>query len=392
MKKKKWLCIFCVMLISMMSVTGCGTSDKSTESEAVQSKTEATANAPKIDGLTYTSTMELTYAEGFDVYYYDEDYALIDVYEDRQFLVVPENKNVPENLDENIVVLQQPIENIYLAATSAMALFDAVDTLDHIRMTGTQTSGWYIDNAVEAMNAGDMVFAGKYNEPDYEMLVNEACDLAIESTMIYHSPKVKEMIEDLGIPVLIDRSSYEAHPLGRTEWVKLYSVLTDTETEAEEFFEEQTEVIEELKDFENTEKSVVFFYIHTDGSAVIRNTKDYIPKMIEIAGGRYAFEDMEMDSENSSITLSFEEFYATAVDADYLVYNASIDSPIDSLEDLYAKSELFKDFKAVKEGNVWCTGKSLYQQTDIVGQLIKDLNIMLTKGDAAEMTFLTHIE
>ncbi len=32
----------------------------------------------------------------------------------------------------------------------------------------------------------------------------EDCDLAIESTMILHTPKVQEMIEDLDIPVFID--------------------------------------------------------------------------------------------------------------------------------------------------------------------------------------------
>lgn len=390
---KKIVGTLCAVAMCMtLGLTGCSSTAKVSEESTTQKEVKEAVEAPKISGLTYEKAMDLTYAEGFRVYYYNDGYAVIDIDEGDTFLVVPEGKEAPEKLSEDLVVLQQPIEHIYLAATSAMALFDAVDGLDHIRMTGTQASGWYIEHAVEAMNSGAMVFAGKYSEPDYEMLVDEDCDLAIESTMIYHSPKVKEMIEALDIPVLIDRSSYESHPLGRTEWVKLYSVLIDEEAAAESFFEEQAKVIEDLKDFENTEKTVAFFYVHTDGSVVIRNSSDYIPKMIEIAGGRYAFDDMEFDTENASITLSMEEFYATALDADYLVYNASIDNPIESMADLLSKSDLFADFKAVKEGNVWCTGKSLYQQTDIVGQLIKDFNQMLTNGDEDEMTFLTKIE
>lgn len=371
-------------------------SDTVKETDAEEKKgadTDASSeNAPEIPGLAYESTMDLIYAEAFDVYYYSDDYALIDVKDSVQYLVVPEGKEAPEGLDTNIVVLQKPLDRIYLAATSAMALFDAVDALDAIRMTGTQSSGWYIDHAVEAMEAGDILFAGKYSEPDYELLVEEDCDLAIESTMIYHSPKVKEMIEDLGIPVFVDRSSYENHPLGRTEWVKLYSVLVGKEEAAAAFFDEQAEVINELKDFPNTEKSVVYFYVSSDGSVVVRRPEDYIPKMIEIAGGRYAFADLETDTENTSVPLTMEEFYAKAVDADYLVYNASIDAALTSVNDLLAKSELFADFKAVKEGNVWTTGKSLYQATDIVGELITDLNLMLTGGNEEDMTFLTHIE
>lgn len=54
--------------------------------------------------------------------------------------------------------------------------------------------------------------------PDYELILENDCDLAIESTMIYHSPEVKEQLESFEIPVLVERSSYEEHPLGRLEW------------------------------------------------------------------------------------------------------------------------------------------------------------------------------
>lgn len=365
--------------------------DETAREEKKSGKT-GTEDAPEIAGLTCESVMELQYAECFDVYHYEDGYALIDVHDSAQYLVVPEGKDVPEGLDESIIVLRQPLDSVYLAATSAMALFDSLDSLDVIRMTGTQESGWYVDNAVAAMKAGDIFFAGKYSEPDYELLVDEGCDLAIESTMILHTPKVQEMIEMLDIPVFIDRSSYENHPLGRTEWIKLYSVLVDKEEEAAAFFEDQAKVISELKDFPNTEKTMVFFYISTDGSAVVRNPDDYIPKMIELSGGRYAFENMEDDSGKTSIPLTMEEFYATAVDADYLIYNASIDAPLKSVDELLAKSSLFADFKAVKEGNVWTTGKSLYQATDTVGNLIKDLNLVLTDGEPSQMKFLEKID
>ena len=305
------------------------------------------------------------------------------------FLVVPEGAAVPDDLDGSITVLQQPLNRIYLAATSAMALFSAMDAVDAIRMTGVQASGWYIDAAIEGLNNSSILFAGKYSAPDYEMLINEECDLAIESTMIYHTPKVKEMIEDLGIPVLVDRSSYESHPLGRTEWIKLYAALVGKEAEAAAFFDQQADIIRQLENFENTGKTVAFFYVNSDGS--IRKPTDYIPKMIELAGGQYAFEALVTDQTATSISITMENFYATAVDADVLIYNASIDAPISSIEELVAKDALFADFKAVKEGNVWCTGKSFYQATDIVGEMIRDIHHVLTDGDESAMTFLKKV-
>ena len=350
---------------------------------------DADSSAPEIPGLTFQSEMQNDFAECFHIYYYNDDYTLIDVPESGQFLLVPEGKTAPEGLDESIVVLQKPLDHIYMAATSAMSLFSAVDALDNIKFSSLQESGWYVDAA-----NGDIVFAGKYSEPDYELLVNSGCNLAIESTMILHTPKVQEMIEQMGIPVFTDRSSYETHPLGRTEWIKVYAEMVDKRDEAKAFFDEQAKVISDLKDFKNTEKTVAFFYISTDGSVVVRKPTDYVPKMIEIAGGRYVPEqvDSEEETKRSSVPMTMEEFYTQAIDADYLVYNGTIDDPINSVDELLQKSELFADFKAVKEGNVWCAGKYLYQATDIVGNMITDLHLMLTGGDESQMTFMTKID
>ena len=347
--------------------------------------------APELPGLTFEAETELEYAQCFRLYRYEGGYTLITIENGGDFLVVPEDGQVPGGLDDGITVLRQPLDRIYLAATSAMSLFNAVDALDHIRLTGTRASGWYVDAAVEALNSGAMLFSGKYSEPDYELMIGEDCNLAIESTMIYHTPKVKEMIEDLGIPVLVDRSSYEPHPLGRTEWIKLYAVLVDKEDEAAAFFDRQASVIRELENFENTGKTVAFFAVNSDGSVVIRKPSDYIPKMIALAGGRYAFEDFVTDQAATSISITMEDFYAKAVDADALIYNASIAAPISTVDELLALNELFADFKGVQEGNVWCTGKSFYQATDIVGQMIRDIHLALTDGDESQMTFLTRV-
>lgn len=347
--------------------------------------------APELPGLTFEAETELEYAQCFRLYRYEGGYTLITIENGGDFLVVPEDGQVPGGLDDGITVLRQPLDRIYLAATSAMSLFNAVDALDHIRLTGTRASGWYVDAAVEALNSGAMLFSGKYSEPDYELMIGEDCNLAIESTMIYHTPKVKEMIEDLGIPVLVDRSSYEPHPLGRTEWIKLYAVLVDKEDEAAAFFDQQASVIRQLENFENTGKTVAFFAVNSDGSVVIRKPSDYIPKMIALAGGRYAFEDFVTDQAATSISITMEDFYAKAVNADVLIYNASIAAPISTVDELLALNELFADFKGVQEGNVWCTGKSFYQATDIVGQMIRDIHLALTDGDESQMTFLTRV-
>lgn len=353
---------------------------------------EEAVDAPELAGLNCIGQLKLEYAECFDVYFYENDYALIDIYNSGRYLLIPEGAEAPEGLDADVILLQQPLDRIYLQATSAMSLFRALDCLDSVRMTGTQANGWYLDEVVELMESGEMLFAGKYSEPDYEMLIDEGCDLALESTMLLHTPKVQEMIEMLDIPVVIERASYETQTLAKTEWIKLYGVMMNKEEEAELFFEDQKKVMEEMEGLENTEKTITFFYINTDGTIVARKKTDYIASMIEIAGGRYVYGDTwKEDDSGSNVYLTMEEFYATALDADCLVYNATIANEITSVDELLAQSELFADFKAVKEGNVWCTGKELFQCTDTMAQLIIDFHNILTGENLDQMTFLKKV-
>ncbi|SCJ90894.1 ABC-type Fe3+-citrate transport system%2C periplasmic component [uncultured Eubacterium sp.] len=386
--KKKWkkplLALLVLCLTSMTVLTGCGGSAGGSDDD--------TKGAPQISGLTYESTMELDYAEAFDVYRYQGGYSLIDVHDDARYLVVPEGKEPPADLDKEIIVIKQPVANIYLGATSAMALFDAIDGLDSIKMTGLKASGWSVKAAAQAMKEGSIVYAGKYNQPDYELILDSDCGLAIESTMIYHCPEVKEMLEDLGIPVLVDYSSYEPNPLGRTEWIKLYGVICGREKEAESFFAKQEKVINSLTAFKNTEKTVAFFYVTTDGKVVVRRSADYVPTMIEMAGGRYVFKNLSGEDDKASISMTMESFYDQAVDADYIVYNGSIDSTVKSLDDLISKDEIFQKFKAVKSGNCFTTGSSMYQRTDVVSNMIMDFHKVLTEDSQTGLKFLTKLE
>ncbi len=338
-----------------------------------------------------TGSMELQYAEQFAVDYYEDGYVMIDIKDSGKYFVVPENMPVPIDLEEDITVLQQPLDHIYLVATSAMDLFRALDGVGNIRLSGTDIDGWYIEEAKKALEDGGMIYAGKYSAPDYELILSEGCDLAVESTMIYHTPEVKEQLEKFGIPVLIERSSYESHPLARMEWLKLYGVLLDKEDIAEQYFAEQVDALKDILDAESTGKTVAFFYINSNGIVNVRKSSDYVPKMIEMAGGTYVFENLGDDNELSTMNMEMEAFYSEARDADYLIYNSTIDAELSSIEELLDKSELFADFKAVSEGKVFCAQKNLFQECMGLGTLITDIHQMLNEENP-KMTYLYKLQ
>ena len=333
-------------------------------------------------------SMELQFATQFQVDYYSGGYKLISLADDSKFLVVPEGCEVPESAPKDAVPLYQPIENIYLAATSAMCLFDALNRLDAITLSGSRAESWYIDNARKAMEDGKILYAGKYSEPDYEMLLSHHCPLAVESMMIGHASDVKQKLEELGIAVLTDQSSMEEHPLGRTEWMKLYAALLNEEDRAEELFREQVAYLNDALQGEDPQKTVAFFHISSSGYVVVRKSGDYVAKMLELAGGRYVFRDLgDRETKTSTVNLEMEQFFAAAKDADYIIYNSTIGGEIHSMEELLEKSPLLAQFRAVQNGNVWCTGKNMYQETTQLGQMIQSFRKIFS-GEADNLTEL----
>ena len=213
--------------------------------------------------------------------------------------------------------------------------------------------------------------------------------------MIYHTPEVKEQLEKFGIPVLVERSSYETDPLARMEWVKLYGILLGKQQEAEQLFDTQVQRVAPLENQQPTGKTVAFFSITSNNLVTVRKGSDYVARMIEMAGGSYVFADLTDSGNNlATINLSLEDFYAGARDADVLLYNSTIEGSIASTEQLVEKCPLLAQFKAVQNGNVWCTAQSLFQQSMELPDLILDMNRVFTEGTPAdsELTFLTHVE
>lgn len=344
--------------------------------------------------LVYEDSLKLQYAENFSIDYYAGGYSMITTKRDgSRFLIVPEQAETPEGVEEDIVILKQPIQDIYLVASAVMDMFCQLDGLDAISFSGQKQENWYIKDAKNAMAEGRLRYAGKYNRPDYEQLVSRGCRLAIENGMITHAPEVVEKLEDFGIPVLMEASSYEAHPLGRVEWIKLFGALLGKEEAAERIFQEQADILNRISEDQPSEKTVAFFFVSSNGMVQVRQFSDYIPRMIELAGGRYVFENLgDPESRKATMNMQAEEFYHKARNADFLIYNSSIDGGISTMKELLDKCEFLEDFQAVKEGNVWCTSNDMYQQSLSIGYLMEDMHRMLQGDDTSPMHYLFEVQ
>ena len=385
MKKRLILLALCLTLL----LAACGGPENVA---TTQPQEETASQAVRYEELLFENVMPLSYATGFSVTYSKEGYKLLAIGEDQTYLVVGENMPVPEEVPDTVTVLQQPLDQIYLVSTGAMDHFIKLNALDSIILSSQKADAWYLPEAKQAMEEGKIAYAGKYSAPDYETVLGSGCNLVVENAMIYHAPEVLEKLRSLGLPVLVELSSYESHPLGRMEWIKLFSALVNKEEEAAAYYDSMLASLEPVMDQEPTGKTVSFFYITTSGGINVRRPSDYVSCAIGLAGcENVSFSEDQADVGTSTMTIQMEAFYQGVQDADILIYNSIVDGELDSLSALLEKMPTLADTKAVKEGNVWCLSKNFYQETMSLGDFILDVNAVATGSDG-QLRYLKHLQ
>ena len=376
--------LLCLLLL-LSVLTGCGTRGGNGEKTLLDQ--EPAVRSGVSSELTYDHSLELGYATRYAVDFFQEGGCLVTVADDRQYYLAGKADPVPKDLDEPVTVIHVPIKKGYLSGSGSMDYFVACNGLDRLKFSAQQESGWNLPEAAEAMHDGDLLFAGKYSAPDMELLKTGKCDLAIQNTMILHSPAVIEKLEGVGIPVFIDYASLETTPEGRMEWIKVYGLMTGREKEADLAFRQQENEFQKLKK-ETADRpsgdapTVAFFNVNSNGTVSVRKGSDYIVSMIELAGGQYNLPDAgeENDVNRSTDTISMEEFYKASLDTDYFVWNSSVEGERYTIEEFLKEAPILADCKAVKDGNVYSTTNDLYQHTMGQGTFVRDLHEMLTGG------------
>lgn len=379
----KIFCLF-VLMLGLFLFAGCEiTNEDKPDPEAEISKE-----------LTYASTVKNDYAENFKIYNYKDGYKLLHLIpDDTRYLVVPEGKSVPSDLEENITVVQLPVQNLLISSTPTTSLINAIGDLDKIKLTTTKQSTWYIEPVIENMKAGKLTYIGEYKAPDYEILEKNKPTISVFSTMLDSVPEVRAKLQELSIPVMLDYASNEAHPLARVEYTKLYGALIGTADEKiNEVYNAQVKYVKEIEKVEKTGKTAAIFYITSKGALYVRNAGDYVTKMLTLAGGDYA-DPTYGEGKTGNTQTTFEDFYTKFADADFIIYIWSMGGKPANMDEFTAKNELLKDFKAVKENNVWCTTPDFFQIADTLGYMISDMNKMLNSNqDTPDLKYLFRLQ
>ena len=410
--KTKWnklAALLMALLMTLSLFTACGGNGQTPSSEppAADDSKEQTPDEPDssaepapvsdddVDGeLIVDHKEELQYAQFFTMTHYKGGYISFKILggdeENWTYLVVPEDKSVPAGLGEEYVILQQPIDKVRVDSGTA-AIVNAFGGLDHVTAINTEASSIAVEDVANRMDAGDIVYTGSYKEPDYESITAAGIQLVIDTNMLDSNPEVKEKYIELGIPFIVIRTSKEVHPLGYSEWAKVYGAILGMWDEASAYYDAQIKKVNAVTTGEDLGKTAAIVYFSTDGTKVYaRRGGDHYAKMVELAGGEYIMKDFEPE-ETGVGTITMEDFYALCKDADYLI-NLNLAAHLYTIDELLENAPFMEDFKSVKDGNVYIARDRINQNKFENAGMIADMNTILMDNTVKTTTYFSKAE
>lgn len=365
--------------------------------------------------LTSTGKEENTFAELFSIEHLKDEnekaYSKIEVFDkekklDTSWLLLPEGVDKVSGAPAGVNIMTfRDRQNIMVSSASTMALINAMDALSKVPMTTADTT-WRIQEIKDAIDKGTVKEVGKYSKPDYEQIIAVGAEkhvtFAVFSTMLDSVPDVYDQLtKTCNLRIMRDQSSYESHPLGRTEWIKIYGEIFDMRDKSDAVFNGQVEILNETTSKINVpeaeRKTVLIFYTTSaKDTFYVRNAADYVTELVNLGGGKQVAEIGPGKSGNTKMTQ--ESFIEKCSQADYVLYNWTSgasgvkDESLQGLIDARL-GDWFKDFKAYKEGNVWRTSNDFYQKMDKMGEMVADIYKMLYGENVSDtLTYVNRLK
>lgn len=329
-------------------------------------------NEPKQDTISTIESekLELKYAEGFTVDYY-ENYKVLTITKPwpkaektyRYVIISKENMaKTTFKTDEFDGIIINPLETIVVTSTThipALELLNVEETLIGFPGTNYVSS----EKTRARIDAEKIRELGKNEGINTEVLLELNPDVVI-GFGVDGVNKTFEVIKKAGIPVVYNSDWVEASALAKAEWIKFFGVLFNKEKEADSIFKQiESDYLAAKTIAQNSDDipTVLSGAMHKD-VWYLPNGSSSEAQFLKDANVNYLWSET---TGNGSLALSFEVVLEKAKDAEIWLSP----SYYGSLEQLENANSLYANFEAFKKKNIYtfanttgATGGVLYYE------------------------------
>jgi iron complex transport system substrate-binding protein len=293
-------------------------------------------------------TFETSYANGFEIRYYDEYKEVIvnnpwadGLPMERYYLVKDKKTEVPPDGQKIII----PLQSLGVASCTH---FEFLYMLHEEQSITGVCSPELVYNAdiTGRYKAGKLVNLGDAFDLNFEQILFLHPNAVMVSGINQLNEKEKR-ISQAGVPVIYNNEWTETSLLARAEWIKFVSAFYDKEQEADSIFaviESNYTAIKKIAQ-QVAAKPTVLPGSNFKGTWYVPGGKSYMGQLFLDAGTDYFYRN---DTTKTSLPLSFEMVLKEFGNADYWVGCSA-----NSMEELLRSDERYALFNATKTGNVY---------------------------------------
>ena len=298
-------------------------------------------------------TIEIEYAQGFSIEYYD-NYTMLTISnpwqgakEIQYRYALVNNEQVPAAIPNDAKIIQTPLRKVICLSTSHIAFIDVLGETQSIKgVSGTK----FVNNEELSIKIkqNKIKDVGYENHLNYELIASVNPDLVITYGVGSEVASYNHKLNDLGIETMIIPEYLETHPLGKLEWIKFIAELYDKKEKADEYFQEVEKeylrLVEMASSVDNQPK--VLFGLPWKETWYVPGGNSFLAKMVSDAGGNYIWNE---SSSRESIPLDLEYVFVKANDADIWLNTGTVKHK----DEVLKIDSRFKDFTPFNKGVIY---------------------------------------
>ena len=206
--------------------------------------------------------------------------------------LIKKGSPIPKGIDSAMVIFV-PVEKIVCMSTTHASMISALGKTGSIKgLSGANLA--YSQEITELVEQRQIEEVGYESNLNTEVLIKIFPDLVmmygIGSESVGHINKMKE----IGIKTMFNADYLEENPLGKAEWIKLFSELYCKRDIADSIFTSIANEYDSLKNFINhniTHRPLTLLGLPFKDTWFISPGNSFISAMIHDAGGEYLWKD-----------------------------------------------------------------------------------------------------
>lgn len=271
----------------------------------------------------------------------------------KQYLLVPNvdttwNESKLRTMEQSYgpsIILRTPLKRNTLTTACHAWLLSQLNALAQVAVM-CDTMYVKADVLRSWLNEGKVINGGTAIAPNAEVI------LAANSDAIWVSPYENMGLGNLAqlpVPVIYCADYLETSPLARAEWMKFYGRLVGREAEADALFARVAEAYEQEAVTTSNGKSL-FAELPYGATWYVPGGCSTSSLLYQDAGYTYPWSE---DLHAGSLSLSKEAVIARAANCDVWLFKYNNEEGEWSLQSFLAQDEIYSQFQAARNGNVW---------------------------------------